>query len=171
MYDPLVNFHLPEKRPDRVLGLLKTKAFQKVLDSLESSTHATGARHGGKSIIRCSPFKECEDPLLFPFLILEAKSERNSKGFNASQIQTAFPIWALLKLQEGLQVNLPSDTPTAGPLVWFISNQGDYWRVYGCYATNEECPTYVSFILIRYFPSVHFQVVTHSRALHILNDC
>jgi hypothetical protein len=48
--------------------------------------------------IRTSPFKEGVEPLLFPFLVLEAKSEKSSNGFEDIQTQTAFPILALLKL-------------------------------------------------------------------------
>ena len=55
-----------------------------------------------RDLIRCSPFKAESDPLLFPFLVLEAKSESSQAGFDDIQTQTAFPIWSLLKLQEGL---------------------------------------------------------------------
>jgi hypothetical protein len=32
-------------------------------------------------VVRASPFKEGVEPLFFPFLILEAKSEKNLNGF------------------------------------------------------------------------------------------
>jgi len=148
MHDPLVKFQLPEQRPDRVFGLRKTKAFESALDLLESSTQCIEGRLTERSIFRCSPFKDCNDPLLFPFLILEAKPEKTSKGFDDIQIQTAFPIWALLKIQEGLQAKVSEGTLTVGPLVWFIANRGDYWRIYGCYITKGERPQYVSCLLI-----------------------
>lgn len=53
-------------------------------------------------LVRSSPFKDGIEPLLFPFLILEAKSGKSSSGFREIQMQTAFPIFALLKLQQDL---------------------------------------------------------------------
>lgn len=96
-------------------------------------------------MVKSSPFKDSVDPLLFPFLILEAKSETSSNGFDDIQVQTAFPIWSLLKLQEGLHAKVRNIGPETGPLVWFLANRGDAWRVYGCCAT-EEPRGYVSAI-------------------------
>ena len=76
--------------------------------------------------IRTSPFKEGVEPLLFPFLVLKAKSKKSSDGFGDIQTQTAFPILALLKLQEDLQAKASDIIPKAGPLVWFFGNRGDY---------------------------------------------
>lgn len=102
----------------------------------------------GDSVGECigsSPFKEGTEPLLFPFLILEAKAGKSSNGFVDIQTQTMFPILALLKLQEDLQNQMIDTTESdLGPLVWFFANRGDSWRVYGCYLTDDEPPRYVS---------------------------
>ena len=90
--------------------------------------------------IRSSPFKEGgTEPLLFPFLVLEAKAEKSSNGFVDIQTQTMFPIRALLKLQED-----HTTENDLGPLVWFFANRGDSWRVYGCYVTDDKPPHYVN---------------------------
>ena len=106
--------------------------------------------------IRTSPFKEGTEPLLFPFLVLEAKAEKSSNGFVDIQTQTMFPVRALFKLQEDLQLEMLKsqqdlrdemvDTTEndLGPLVWFFANRGDSWRVYGCYITDDQPPHYVS---------------------------
>jgi hypothetical protein len=85
---------------------------------------------------------------LFPFLILEAKSEKSSNGFNDIQTQTAFPILALLKLQEDLLAQVPDGDVADGPLIWFFANRGDSWRVYGCCLSGEQPSGYVRIISI-----------------------
>lgn len=98
--------------------------------------------------VRTSAFKEGTDPLLFPFLVLEAKAEKSSSGFVDIQTQTMFPIMALLKLQEDLQKktvgHIESESSESSSLVWFLANRGDSWRVYGCYVSDDEPPRYVS---------------------------
>jgi hypothetical protein len=149
LHDPLISPHLPDQEPDRVYGLRATKNFSQLLSQTASSS--LGAS-GGTTIgerVRSSPFKEGTEPLLFPFLILEAKSESSPNGFGDVQIQTAFPIFALLKLQEDLQAQAKASESGASPLVWFFANRGDAWRVYGCFVSNSETSRYVRF---RLFP-------------------
>lgn len=136
MYGPPVEIQLPKKKPDRVFGLKKTMTFAKILDI-----------NGGDSdeALRCSPFKDCNDPLLFPFLIIEAKPEKMSVGFEETQTQTALPIWELLKLQENVRADISRESHSTSPLVWFFAYRGDSWRVYGCYITQNEPKQYVSF--------------------------
>jgi hypothetical protein len=85
-----------------------------------------------------SPFRQVQDPVLFPFLVLEAKSEEGD-GFNDIETQTAFAIKKLLNIQlrlkEANEKNRQWDT---GPLVWFLSNRGDQWRVAAAYVQTER---------------------------------
>ena len=138
LHDPLLRSELPRQGPDRVYGLQLTKNFENLL----SEPMAIPADNRDSSVlgdnIRISPFKEGIEPLLFPFLILEAKSESSSQGFDAIQTQTAFPIWALLKLQEDLQAQVVETELRTSPLVWFFANRGDAWRLFGCYLTENE---------------------------------
>lgn len=136
IHDPLVKKQLPTKKPDRVYGLKKTKAFAKLLDTEAEDNDYT---------FRCSPFKDFNDPLLFPFLIIEAKPEKMSVGFEEARIQTALPIWGLLKLQESLSGEVSQKSDGATPLVWYFASRGDSWRVYGCYITQTQPKNYVSF--------------------------
>ena len=151
LHDSLFRSELPSQEPDRVLGLRKTKAFDAFLEAPETQARVTTGHLSDANIIRCSPFQDCDDPLLFPFLILEAKREKRSEGFVDVQIQTAFPIFTLLKLQEDLQHRVSKDTAGGGPLVWFFANRGEYWRVYGCYITKQERSQYVrlTFLFLR----------------------
>ena len=143
-----------KQEPDRVFGLRLTKNFQDILSrSITSPSDRSGRATVGQ-LIRTSPFKSESDPLLFPFLILEAKKESNSNGFEDIQAQTAFPIWSLLRLQEDLQSHQVKDEHCFDPLVWFLASRGDVWRVYGCYVTksaNNELIRYVSSYLFKQF--------------------
>ncbi|OBT50479.1 hypothetical protein VE04_09294 [Pseudogymnoascus sp. 24MN13] len=133
VHGPLVEkIQLPNKKPDRIFGLKKTKAFAKILD--------VDGRDDDEDC-RCSPFKYCTDPLLFPFLIIEAKQDK-SVGFAETQTQTALPIWELLKLQDSIRAEVSGEPHSASPLVWFFAYRGDSWRVYGCYVTQTEPKQY-----------------------------
>jgi hypothetical protein len=85
------------------------------------------------------------DPLLFPFLIFEAKGGMGAESFMHMEIQTAFPIKHALKLQYDLLKTRGNtmDVP-GGPLVWFLANHGENWRVYAAFVYEEEDrPNYV----------------------------
>jgi hypothetical protein len=110
--DDLAKEGLGAQEPDRVFGLRDTKAFKTAASAYEG--------------LKQSPFKDGK--VLYPFLIIEAKSEKASPGFESIENQTAFPIRTLLKLQNDL--NGVSER-SMKPLVWFLTNQGDEWRVYG----------------------------------------
>ena len=107
------------KEPDRVIGLRATEVFRQLASAPEG--------------LRLSPFRNGN--VLFPFLIIEAKSEKGGPGFESIENQAAFPIRALLKLQHDL-----SSASRSGiiPLVWFLANQGDEWRVYGGVVDNSK---------------------------------
>jgi hypothetical protein len=147
IHDPLIRSQLPRQQPDRVYGLQATKNFNQLLSQTASGSlgPSDGTTVGER--VRSSPFKEGTEPLLFPFLVLEAKSESSSSGFGDIQNQTAFPIFTLLRLQEDLQAQAKASELGAIPLVWFFANRGDAWRVYGCFVSNSETSKYVCFRL------------------------
>ena len=111
---------LGSQEPDRVFGLRETRAF----------TDNAFALAG----LRRSPFGDGR--VLYPFLIIEAKSEKGSRGFESIEMQTAFPIRTLLKLQNDLSTASGSGIK---PLVWFLANQGDEWKVYGAILNDSRC--------------------------------
>jgi hypothetical protein len=129
VYDPLVRSRLPKQQPDRIYGLSQTKNFDKSLSQPVISDD-TGIPRTVRDVVKITPFKESVEPLLFPFLVVEDKSEKGPNGFDDIQTQTAFPIWALLKLQEDLRATVAEDNLESSPLVWFFANRGDSWRVY-----------------------------------------
>lgn len=89
--------------------------------------------------LRLSPFRVEDEPLLFPFLVLEAKSEKSADSFMNIEIQTAFAIRELLMIQDNLRQTAGSiEDQSSIPLVWFLSNRGEQWRVYICYIEHSR---------------------------------
>jgi hypothetical protein len=147
IHDLTLRAELPQQELDRIYGLRATRNFEDLLS--QSMTHTSDETEPITigDVIRSSPFKAESDPLLFPFLVLEAKSESSRNGFDNIQTQTAFPIWAMLRLQEGPQSHKVGPESSFEPLVWFLATRGDAWRVYGCSVTKDanDGPTaYVS---------------------------
>ena len=131
------------KRPDRLLGLRVTGRLDRILNQTEGPQEDSI----GNSI-KTSPFRDGCEPLLFPFLVLEAKSEKSTDAFSKINLQTGFAIRALLELQRNLiQATIDNRQSGMKPLVWFLSYKGEVWRLSGAYveetkATSE--PNYVS---------------------------
>lgn len=144
MHDPPDVQNLPERKPDRIIGLSPTKNLQRELSKLDDGNI--------EETLRSSPFRKGPDPLLFPFLVLEAKSSTSRDGFYQSQFQTAFPIYALLKLQQGLKSRAQVSASEEIPLVWFFANRGEQWLVYACVVSNPEMPEYVRAPLLNLSP-------------------
>ncbi|KAE8373695.1 hypothetical protein BDV26DRAFT_296687 [Aspergillus bertholletiae] len=103
VYDDLLKSQLPKQAPDRVIGLQCTKNFDNLLSSPIRSDLANSEDDVASDILQVTPFQSQADPLLFPFLLLEAKSETSPSGFDAILVQLAFPIYTLLRLQEDLR--------------------------------------------------------------------
>ncbi|KAL4984163.1 hypothetical protein BDW68DRAFT_193791 [Aspergillus falconensis] len=81
---------LAHHRPDHVVGLGGIAELEHLL-AANPSVPATVMEDG------------MEKQAYFPFLILEAKSEKNSVGFESIERQTVFPIRAMLGLQQRLE--------------------------------------------------------------------
>lgn len=135
---------LRNRRPDRVFGLRRTASLESLLKDngcLDIPIKGTlNHEHGFVvSPFGAKPLAQCPGKyLLLPFLIGEAKSDTGST-FDACGLQTAFPIWKLLTLQLELEKVSPVKlVELGGPLVWYMANRGDEWRVYGCYTKVTE---------------------------------
>ncbi len=137
---------MPKKEePDRVYGLRMTKRLERLLSWTEDKRPASGGRSIGESI-NSSPFRPDGEPIVFPFLVLEAKSEKGRDGFSDVEMQTAFTIRVLLKLQEDLRNAAGEESEwETGPLVWFLANKGEHWRVAAAYIEyNKGVQNFVS---------------------------
>jgi hypothetical protein len=145
--DPASDELLPKKGPDRVYGLRRTCEFEEILSQKYLSAAKEDA-NSGKTLsdtLQTSSFPETDEPLLFPFLAVEFKSEKNAVGFHDIQIQTALPIWVLLQLQLRLRSAARTKASTVlNPLVWFFAFRGDDVRLYAAYPSDDGLqPKYV----------------------------
>lgn len=126
-----------KETPDRVYGLRMTTRLQRLFDTVDKRPAV-----GGQMIrdsIKSSPFSPGDNPLVFPFLALEAKSEQGSDGFSDIETQTAFTIHSLLSLQEQLRIAAGEDSQwESGPLVWALANKGEQWRVAAAYIDHRS---------------------------------
>ena len=134
--DPIFGALPREQKPDRIYGFRKTRRFGRLLDEETSDPRFEG--HELRDILECSPFNEMRDQVLFPFLVLEAKSETGD-SFDDIEIQTAFAIKKLLDIQLQLQSKTAERSQwQSGPLVWFLSHRGDEWRVAAAYVETHD---------------------------------
>ena len=134
VYSPELQAELPTRqdRPDRVYGLRVTERLSRLLQLAGT--------------VRNSPFRVDGDPLVFPFLVIEAKSEKGSDAFTDTQAQTAFAIREMLSIQHQLAEAAERDGDwDSTPLVWFLSYKGEQWRASAAYIHTAKGKTsYVS---------------------------
>lgn len=124
--------------PDRIYGLNKTGDFNFILNSAAKLDPSKRLR----DTIEISPFFTEREPLLFPFLIMEAKSSRQGDSA-AVEMQTAFCIRRLLLLQLNLKEKTAHETQwKTGPLVWFFHWCGERWTIAGCFVENVHGNTH-----------------------------
>lgn len=122
--------------PDRVYGLIQTDNFKLLLDSMDK--RATSFERPLRETIEFSPFNQESEPLLYPFLVMEAKKS-DGAGRKITELQTAFVLRRLLKLQLDLEVVTKEETMWhTGPLVWFLAHRGENWYVSAAFTEPIE---------------------------------
>jgi hypothetical protein len=139
---------MPKKyeKPDRVYGLMQTENFKILLDSADKRVPLDEDIRILRHTLEVSPFKRDREPLLFPFIIIEAKSD--TVGDTAAvEMQTAFCIRRLLMLQDGLRAATGEESLwQTGPLLWFFAWHGNEWEIKGSFidSSSTSTPRYVS---------------------------
>ena len=136
------NSDIVRKEPDRIHGLQTTKKFQQLLqqrcDTASLSGSQPSQRLGDILQTSCNPDNGGRN-LLYPFLVMEAKSGKGGSNFDDIEVQTALPMRNSLVVQQNLQQIVPERVKVpGGPLAWFFANVGETWRVYGCYVTFKN---------------------------------
>lgn len=145
-YDVAQRLGKQSQKPDAMVGLRPTTNIQNLLQ--DTSGSQSQQLH---EILQPSPVDESGEELLYPFLVLEAKSGTSSSDWHSIRMQTAFPIRTLLETQNRLRVEAGSqDDPRSAPLVWFFGNRGEDWRVSVAYTSKNTAGNtdYVCHILI-----------------------
>lgn len=134
------------ERPDRVYGLRQTR-------NIENLLHDAAKRQrdciSGNELEQVQdvlglptldqPMNQHGDRQLFPFLILEAKSGTSTDDWHSIQMQTAFSIRTLLETQNKLRFAAGAESKwRSGPLVWFLLNKGEDWRLSAAYVEDGQ---------------------------------
>ena len=158
------------QKPDAVFGLRQTRNIENLLNDNEKpglELHDEEAPEGRQVheildlVTMAQPLNQRGDELLFPFLVLEAKSGSSDSDWNAIQMQTAFPIKTFLDAQNRLKVATGQQSKwESGPLVWFFANRGRDWRVSIAYIEYEQSkkrkrdgPNSIAYVSIGIVPS------------------
>lgn len=140
IHDNEITSELPKtsESPDRVYGLRMTSRLRKLLQNSQDQRPSSGGKTIGESI-KTTPYRFNGEHLIFPFLALEAKSEKSEDSSSAIELQTAFTIRTLLKLQQDLR-DASSEVGRTGesPLVWFLQYRGEVWRVSAAFTEVER---------------------------------
>jgi hypothetical protein len=125
------------EKPDRVYGLRQTRNIENLLHDVvkrqfEDDNNVEGHVHEVLGLYQ--PLIQTGDHLLFPFLVLEAKSGSSSHDWHSIQMQTAFSVRTFLETQNRLRTIAGKHSKwRSGPLVWFLANRGEDWRLYAAY--------------------------------------
>ncbi|KAF3940404.1 hypothetical protein ABW19_dt0203441 [Dactylella cylindrospora] len=119
-----------EQRPDRIYGLRQTRNLEDLLyQPLGNGTFLNDT-------LPQPHYCDSGEPMLFPFLVVEAKAGNAPDDWPSIQLQTAFPIYTYLKTQQTLKAATSQKSRWhSGPLVWFFMSRGDDWRL--CLAYQE----------------------------------
>ncbi|KAI9797022.1 MAG: hypothetical protein M1833_005855 [Piccolia ochrophora] len=133
IHSPELMKKLPKgEQPDRVYGLQQTRNFEdKLYASLPGNRHV-------RDLLQRSPLSEDGHPLLFPFMVAEAKSGTSGDDWHSIKLQTAFTIYTFLEVQQTIKLATEERSRWhAGPLVWFFMNKGSDWRLCVAFQTNH----------------------------------
>lgn len=137
------------EEPDRVYGLQDAGSLRRVLNSTGKHAANAGTIQPLRESIEVTPFEDEGERLLFPFLIMEAKSSKQGDAA-AVEMQTAFCIQRLLKLQHELRRSTEDSSGAFEPLVWFVSWFGERWNVAGCFVNDTRTPVeWVRVLILR----------------------
>lgn len=135
------------RRPNRIIGFQETHSFTRRLEKHDFVAAESENEAGNVTLwdtVESTILNHKGKALLFPFLIIEAKS-RHGAPFDYCNLQTAAPILKMLKMQEDIQKKSNMTLEYGGPLVWYIAYRGEDWRLSGCYVSDKpEEPLYAS---------------------------
>lgn len=121
------------QKPDAIYGLRKTRNIENLLydtrkRKLDEANDPRQLHELLEPSLSEKLINDNGEPLLYPFLILEAKSGQAQKDWHSINMQTAFPIRALLRTQARLR-SAADPHESFEPLVWFFSYKGEDWRL------------------------------------------
>lgn len=134
------------ERPGAVYGLRLTRNIENLLHDTVEPTSQIDLFSDAQSLtvheavgFDTQPLTQTGDVVLFPFLLLEAKSATSAYDHGGIQMQSAFCIRTLLESQIRLKeaTGIRSKWGT-GLMLWFLANRGEIW--YASIAYTENVP-------------------------------
>ncbi|CRG87257.1 hypothetical protein PISL3812_04274 [Talaromyces islandicus] len=127
---PLADQLPQEQKPDHTYGLRQTRNFENLL--------LTPLPNGFvEDLFQNQPHSTSGEPILFPFLVLEAKAGNAADDWHSIRLQTVFPIYTYLNAQQSLRSAAAHKSRwRSGPLVWFFMSRGEDWRICLAYQSN-----------------------------------
>lgn len=145
-YEKDLTSHLKKdfQKPDAIYGLRKTRNIENLLyDTRKRKMDEMDDPRQLHEVLDPSPYEQAlngtGDALLFPFLVVEAKSGLSRNDWHSINIQTAFPIRTFLQIQARLIDTANHPYPNAlDPLVWFFSHKGEDWRLSMAFCEKSE---------------------------------
>ncbi|KAJ5738051.1 hypothetical protein N7493_001206 [Penicillium malachiteum] len=128
-------------KPDAVYGLRQTRNIENLMnDRARVSRPANDSDMLVNEFLGEPPLDEEGDSLIFPFLLLEAKSGKSANSdWHSVQLQSAFPVRTLLCAQESLRdMSKPhANQQLQDPLLWLLMNRGEDWRICAASVNNN----------------------------------
>lgn len=146
------------QQPDRIFGLRQTRNIQNLLHDTRKFEQELSPEVNSRQLheeLGPSPLDQplCQlgDELLYPFLVLEAKSGTSDSDWYSIQLQTAFPIRTFLETQRRLhKATMPhSNSHTSSThLVWFLANRGEDWRLSVAYVAEPDTAGQLDYVIL-----------------------
>lgn len=134
-HSPEIQIELEKRqKPDRIYGLRQTRNFKEALNAPCDGVEPKLVR----DVLGKYPCSEVGESLLFPFMVMEAKSGKSNDDWHSIRLQSCFSVFTFLEHQQKLKsANGRRSKWESGPLVWFFMNKGEDWRV--CVAFQKRC--------------------------------
>jgi hypothetical protein len=121
-------------KPDAIYGLRQTRHFENLLYGRARIRADNGEEALVRDLLGEQPIAGEGDPMLFPFLVVEAKSGKSADDWHSVKLQSAFAVKTFLETQYNLQKSTGSLSKwVEGPFAWLFMSKGEDWRVCGAF--------------------------------------
>lgn len=118
------------RRADRIYGLQLGTAFERVQEGVDEE-------HPIRALLHEQPVRaDSGMKLLFPYLLIEAKSDDAGYGWDQILFECAVATYICLEAQQRVRSTASNAGVSgwkSGPLLWLFTNRGADWRMYAAY--------------------------------------
>ena len=135
---PELQSKLKRKReiPDKVFSLRMTGTLHWLLKHKDKREEYSGQTV--EEALSPTLFPQNWSPMVFPFLLVESKTDSSTDSFQAIHQQLALLANESLLIQDRLRKAASSTKWIAGPLVWCLSHKGPWWQLSAGYNTDKK---------------------------------